>query len=56
MIDFAKATNEKTIALHTSEFMGTAIHIYESLGFKIEKELESLFGKRYWIYKLDIQD
>jgi ribosomal protein S18 acetylase RimI-like enzyme len=49
-IDHAKASGEKIIALHTSEFMHAARHIYESLGFKIDREIDPLFGKRYWLY------
>lgn len=51
-IDHAKQTGEKTVALHTSEFMSAARHIYEKLGFKILKEIEPRFGKRYWLYIL----
>ncbi len=50
----AKELNEKTIALHTSEFMNAARHIYESLGFTIVKEIPPRYGKRYWLYKLDL--
>ncbi len=53
-VDYAKITNEKTIALHTSEFMDAARHIYEKLGFKILQEIEPRFGKRYWLYTLDL--
>jgi ribosomal protein S18 acetylase RimI-like enzyme len=53
-ITHAKDTGEKTIALHTSEFMDAARHIYENLGFKIEREIEPRFGKRYWLYLLHI--
>lgn len=49
-IEFAKANGEKTIALHTSEFMDAARHIYESLGFRKLKEIPPLFGKKYWLY------
>ncbi len=52
-IDFAKSWDEKVIALHTSEYMNAARHIYESLGFKQIRELEPRYGKRYWIYKLE---
>ena len=52
-IDFAKNSNEAVIALHTSEFMNAARHIYESLGFKRSRELDSRYGKRYWLYKLE---
>ncbi len=51
-IDFAKHNNEKTIALHTAEFMDAARHIYESMGFTILKEIPPLFGKKYWLYTL----
>lgn len=53
-IDYAKQTNEKTIALHTSEFMNAARHIYESLGFKVLQEIEPRFGKKYWLYTLEL--
>lgn len=53
-ITFAKDTHEKTVALHTSEFMDDARHIYESLGFKRVKEIESRFGKKYWLYRLEL--
>lgn len=53
-IDFAKQNNEKTIALHTSEFMDAARHIYESIGFKVLEETLPIFGKKYWLYTLDL--
>lgn len=53
-IERAGDLNEKTIALHTSEFMDAARHIYESLGFKMFKELPLRLGKRYWLYTLNI--
>jgi ribosomal protein S18 acetylase RimI-like enzyme len=46
----ARNRNEKTMALHTSEFMDAARHIYEKLGFTILKEISPRFGKRYWLY------
>jgi len=52
-IDKARETGERTLALHTSEFQHAARHIYESLGFKKLKEFE-IFGKKYWIYTLDL--
>ena len=54
-IDTAKKNNEKSIALHTSELMDKARHIYESLGFTILKEIDQRLGKRYWLYKLDLK-
>ena len=53
-IELAKTNGDKTIALHTSEFMANARHIYESLGFTILKEIDQRFGKRYWLYTLDL--
>ena len=53
-IDLAKSNNEKTVALHSSEFMDNARHLYETLGFKILKEIDQRLGKRYWLYKLDL--
>jgi ribosomal protein S18 acetylase RimI-like enzyme len=55
-IDFAKSTDEKIIALHTTEFMETAIHIYEKLGFKKVEELALTLGKRNWIYIFEIPE
>ena len=53
-MEHAKKNNEKTIALHTSEFMDAARHIYEALGFKRVKEIEPRLGKKYWLYVLDL--
>lgn len=50
----ARATGEKIIALHTSEYMDAARHVYESLGFRVLKEIEPRFGKRYWLYTIDL--
>lgn len=55
-IDHAKKMNEKAVALHTSEFMNAARHIYESLGFEQAKELAPRYGKRYWLYKLELTE
>ena len=53
-IDNAKKNGESVVALHTSEFMNNARHIYESLGFKILKEISPRLGKRYWLYLLNL--
>ncbi len=53
-IDQAKATKEKCVALHTSEIMDAARHVYEKLGFAIVKQLPDMFGVKYWLYKLDV--
>jgi ribosomal protein S18 acetylase RimI-like enzyme len=52
----AKENGEKTIALHTSEIMNNARHIYESLGFKILREIDQRLGKRYWLYTFDLNE
>ena len=52
-IEYAKETNENHIALHTSEFMDAARTIYENLGFEKTKEIKH-FGKKYWVYLLDL--
>lgn len=54
-IDFAKQNEESTIALHTSEFMDAARHVYEKLGFVQIREIEPRFGKRYWLYTLGLE-
>lgn len=53
-IDKAKETGEKTIALHTSEFQNAARHVYESLGFIKQKELDPIFGKVFYIYTIEL--
>jgi len=53
-IDKARANGENIIALHTSEIMGNARHIYESLGFRVLKEIDRRLGKRYWLYTLNL--
>lgn len=53
-IEHAKATDEKIMALHTSEFMYAARHIYEKIGFIQMQELEPRLGKKYWLYKLKL--
>lgn len=53
-IEKARELNEKVIRLHTSEMMPAARHIYEKLGFEIVRELEPIFGKRYWLYELRV--
>ena len=53
-IEFAKQSGETTVALHTSEMMDKARHIYEKLGFKILREIEPRLGKKYWLYSLNI--
>ena len=55
-IDLAKQNGEKAIALHTSETMDKTRHIYESLGFRILKKIDQRLGKRYWLYKLDLNE
>lgn len=51
-IEKARELNEQVIRLHTSEMMPVAIYIYEKLGFEIVRELDPIFGKRYWLYEL----
>lgn len=53
-IEVAKSNNEQILALHTSEMMQKARHIYESLGFAILRELEPRLGKKYCLYTLAI--
>lgn len=53
-IDEAISNGEKTIALHTSSMMPAAMHVYESFGFKIIKDLGKRFGQQYFLYTLDL--
>ena len=54
-LDFAKETKEKTIALHTSEFMHTARNMYKKIGFQKVKEIKRL-GKKYWVFTKQLQN
>nr|WP_294790150.1 GNAT family N-acetyltransferase [uncultured Mucilaginibacter sp.] len=53
-INQAISNGEKTIALHTSSMMPAAMHVYESFGFKIIKDLGKRFGQQYFLYTLDL--
>jgi ribosomal protein S18 acetylase RimI-like enzyme len=53
-VDYARQSNEKIVGLHTSEKMEDARHIYESIGFKIYKEIDPIYGMKYWLYRLDL--
>jgi ribosomal protein S18 acetylase RimI-like enzyme len=53
-VDYARQSNEKIVGLHTSEKMDDARHIYESIGFTIFKEIDPIYGMKYWLYKLDL--
>jgi ribosomal protein S18 acetylase RimI-like enzyme len=53
-VDYAKQSNEKIVGLHTSEKMDDARHIYESIGFVKYKEIDPIYGMKYWLYKLEL--
>jgi ribosomal protein S18 acetylase RimI-like enzyme len=55
-LDLARQRGEKTIALHTSDFMDDARHIYESMGFKILREVDSNYGRKYWLYTMALTE
>jgi ribosomal protein S18 acetylase RimI-like enzyme len=50
----ARETKEQTVALHTSEFMDAARHIYESMGFAILQQIPNRLGKKYWLYTMEL--
>lgn len=50
----ARTNQESTIALHTSVLMQNAMHIYQTLGFTILREIPPRLGKRYWLYTLEL--
>jgi len=53
-VDYARQSNEKVVGLHTSEKMDDARHIYESIGFTIDREINPIYGMKYWVYKLNL--
>lgn len=50
-IRLAVRAEAPAIGLHTSELMATARDIYERAGFVVVREIEPLFGVRYWILR-----
>ncbi len=53
-ISEARKNGETVLALHTSEMMHAARHIYEKAGFAVRRELDPIFGKRYWLYTMEL--
>jgi GNAT superfamily N-acetyltransferase len=54
-INRASETGEATVALHTSEMMDKARQIYEKAGFRQQREINPIFGKKYWLYLLHLR-
>ena len=55
-VGYAKQSNEKIVGLHTSEKMDDARHIYEAIGFRVYKEIDPIYGMKYWLYKLELSE
>jgi ribosomal protein S18 acetylase RimI-like enzyme len=55
-IEIALKNKEQTMALHTSEIMHSARHIYEKIGFKVLKEIEPRLGIKYWLYTIELSE
>jgi ribosomal protein S18 acetylase RimI-like enzyme len=53
-VDYARQSDEKIVGLHTSELMADARHIYEAIGFRIYKQIDPIYGMKYWLYKLEL--
>jgi len=53
-IEHAQKTGEHVVALHTSEFQDAGRHLYENMGFEKVKELDLIYGKRFWVYQLEL--
>jgi GNAT superfamily N-acetyltransferase len=53
-INHAINNGEKTIALHTSSMMPAAMHVYQSFGFKVVRNIGQRFGQQYFLYTLDL--
>ncbi|MDD3467270.1 MAG: GNAT family N-acetyltransferase [Campylobacterales bacterium] len=50
----AKRDGAKTVALHTSHIMQTALAMYLRMGFLYKKEAPDIFGVKYEVYTLSI--
>lgn len=46
----AKRDQAETVALHTSEIMHAALHIYRKLGFIFHSEVPDIHGVKYGLY------
>jgi GNAT superfamily N-acetyltransferase len=55
LIDLAERQGEKIMALHTSDMMHAARHLYQDLGFEMDHELEPRGNARYWVYTLRLK-
>lgn len=55
-IQCARNDAAQVIGLFTSELMTAAQQLYESLGFRREREQPSRYGLRYWRYKLQLAE
>ena len=53
-VDYARHSKEKIVGLHTSEKMNDARHIYEQIGFRLFKEIDPIYGMRYFLYKMEL--
>lgn len=51
----AKRDGAKTVALHTSHIMQTALDMYLRMGFVCKKEAPIIFGVEYGVYTMDIE-
>ena len=50
----AKRDGAKTVALHTSHVMQTALAMYLRMGFGYKKEAPIIFGVEYGVYTMDM--
>ena len=50
----AKRDDAKTVALHTSQIMQTALAMYLRIGFKYKKAAPNIFGVEYGVYTMEI--
>jgi ribosomal protein S18 acetylase RimI-like enzyme len=53
-VEKARDLGESVIGLHTSEMMPAARHIYETMGFRVIREIERRYGLRYWLYAMEL--
>jgi ribosomal protein S18 acetylase RimI-like enzyme len=53
-IEHARTSGENVLMLHTSEYMNAARHIYEKAGFRLYREIPPRFGKKYWLFRMEI--
>lgn len=53
-IEEARNRGERTLALHTGIFMHAARKLYDTMGFRVDRELVPIYEQQYTRFRLDL--